>query len=143
MCLKFRTMYSVPDSLRGKESTRVDDPRVTPVGKVLRRTSLDEMPQFVNVLLGQMSIVGPRPHRLELDQEFRQAIPTYDLRKRVRPGITGHAQVSGWRGPTDTLHRKRMRVQHDLWYIEHWSLLLDMKIVFKTVFSRRVRDNAF
>lgn len=140
-CLKFRTMKHIPHLSTG--STKVNDPRVTRVGKILRATSLDELPQFVNVLLGEMSVVGPRPHRIQLDEEFREEIPEYDLRKLVRPGITGLAQINGWRGPTDTRVRKYQRTKHDLRYIQDWSIFLDLKIILRTILSPQVHQNAF
>jgi putative colanic acid biosynthesis UDP-glucose lipid carrier transferase len=109
------------------------DPRVTPLGGFLRRTSLDELPQFINVLMGDMSIVGPRPHAVAHNEEYRAQIKGYMLRHAVKPGITGWAQINGWRGETDTLNKMEKRVEHDLWYIRNWSFWLDIKIVLLTV----------
>jgi len=137
-CYKFRTMEST-ESLHPTTSTRPNDPRITRVGKYLRRWSFDELPQFVNVLKGDMSVVGPRPHRISLNTEFQQQVSGYMIRHYVRPGITGWAQVNGWRGPTDTMERKVQRTIHDLWYVYNWSLWLDVRIVFRTLFVLKGR----
>ncbi|HEY6876476.1 MAG TPA: sugar transferase, partial [Polyangiales bacterium] len=108
-----------------------------------RRTSLDELPQLFNVLAGTMSLVGPRPHATAHNEQYRQLIRGYMLRHKVKPGITGWAQVNGWRGETDTLEKMVARVEHDLVYIRTWSLWLDIKILFLTVFGRKVRQNAY
>lgn len=142
-CYKFRTMSVCDDPVNGTESTVENDPRITRVGKYLRKYDLDELPQFINVLKGDMSVVGPRPHRTNLQNDFRKIVNNYMVRHYVKPGITGWAQVNGWRGPTVTMEQKQKRVQHDLWYIENWSLWLDIKIVFLTVFSKKTRKNAF
>ena len=105
------------------------DPRVTLVGAFLRRTSLDELPQFFNVLQGTMSVVGPRPHALAHNEAYRKLIKGYMLRHLVRPGITGWAQANGWRGETDSEEKMRRRVEYDLWYIRNWSIILDLKII--------------
>ena len=110
-----------------------DDQRVTPFGKWLRRTSLDELPQFINVLQGRMSIVGPRPHAVEHNEFYKHTIHTYMQRHRVKPGITGWAQINGWRGETNTLEKMQKRIEYDLYYINNWSLLFDLKIVFFTL----------
>jgi putative colanic acid biosynthesis UDP-glucose lipid carrier transferase len=107
----------------------------TPIGKILRRTSLDELPQFINVLQGSMSIVGPRPHALSHNEHYRELIDSYMQRHKVKPGITGWAQVNGFRGETDTLEKMQARVDFDLYYINHWSLGLDLKIIMLTVFN--------
>ena len=142
-CFKFRTMYVDQGPSAGKHSTTKDDPRITKVGKVLRRYSLDELPQFINVLKGDMSVVGPRPHRLNLNDEFQEVVDKYMVRHYVKPGITGWAQVNGWRGPTETIEQKLGRVQHDLWYLENWSFWLDIKCIWLTVFGKKVHENAF
>jgi putative colanic acid biosynthesis UDP-glucose lipid carrier transferase len=105
---------------------------VTRFGAFLRRTSLDELPQFFNVLQGYMSVVGPRPHAVAHNEQYRKLVPGYMLRHKVKPGITGWAQVNGWRGETDTLGKMQKRVEHDLYYIRNWSLMLDLKIVALT-----------
>ena len=142
-CYKFRTMSTCDDPVNGTQSTVKDDPRITRIGKYLRKYDLDELPQFINVLKGDMSVVGPRPHRTNLQNDFRKIVNNYMVRHYVKPGITGWAQVNGWRGPTVTMEQKQKRVQYDLWYIENWSLFLDIKIVFLTVFSKKTRKNAF
>lgn len=140
---KFRSMYVMQDPNHASKSTQKNDPRITKVGQVLRKTSLDEFPQFINVLLGEMSVVGPRPHRPYLDELMQGCVKNYSLRQYVKPGITGWAQVSGWRGPTDTAEQREQRTLHDLWYLQNWSLYLDLKIVFLTVFDRKVYASAF
>lgn len=132
-CLKFRTMRSSIDA--DTRQATAGDPRVTRIGAFLRRTSIDELPQFVNVWRGDMSIVGPRPHMLKHTDDYSKLIDRYMARHAVKPGITGWAQVNGWRGPTDELWKMERRVEADVWYIEHWSLLLDMKIMFRTVLN--------
>ena len=119
------------------------DGRVTPFGAFLRKTSLDELPQFFNVLQGSMSIVGPRPHAVAHNEQYRRLINGYMLRHKVKPGITGLAQVSGWRGETDTLDKMQRRVEHDLAYIRSWSLWLDIKIIFLTIFKGFMGKNAY
>ena len=132
-CLKFRTMRVNADSDRVQATDR--DPRKTKVGDFLRRTSLDELPQFINVWLGEMSIVGPRPHMLAHTEQYSQIIDRYMIRHMVKPGITGWAQVCGLRGNTDENWKMERRVNADVWYIEHWSAMLDIKIMFKTVIN--------
>lgn len=139
--LKFRTMSFDPSD-DGTAGTLRDDPRVTRLGALLRRTSIDELPQLINVLRGEMSIVGPRPHPIALDDDFAARIARYARRHNMKPGITGWAQVNGHRGPTDTEEKMRARVAHDLHYIDNWSLWLDVKIVLLTVLSRRAFRNA-
>jgi Undecaprenyl-phosphate glucose phosphotransferase len=141
---KFRTMHHRPDQDDSvvKQATR-EDPRVTRVGAFLRRTSLDELPQFLNVLGGSMSIVGPRPHAVAHNLEFAQALNRYYGRHRVKPGITGWAQVNGLRGETDTLEKLQKRLEHDLYYIDHWSLWLDLKIIAMTPFVGLVHEHAY
>jgi putative colanic acid biosynthesis UDP-glucose lipid carrier transferase len=140
--LKFRTMRVAEDGGTIKQAQR-NDPRVTPLGAFLRRTSLDELPQFLNVLAGSMSVVGPRPHAVAHNELYRSQIHGYMLRHKVKPGITGWAQVNGWRGETDTVEKMQRRIEHDLYYINNWSFLWDMKIIFLTLFGSRVRENAF
>jgi putative colanic acid biosynthesis UDP-glucose lipid carrier transferase len=129
---KFRSMTTMDDGSIVPQARR-GDPRVTPFGAFLRRTSLDELPQFVNVLQGRMSIVGPRPHAVAHNEEYAQLIKTYMLRHKVKPGITGWAQVNGLRGETDTLEKMRARVEYDLEYLRNWSLGLDLQIIARTL----------
>lgn len=140
---KFRSMCENDTTLGGLMSTQKDDQRVTKVGRVLRKYSLDELPQFFNVLIGNMSVVGPRPHRSHLNQLLQESVDKYMLRHYFKPGITGWAQVNGWRGPTETLEQKYQRTRHDLWYIENWSLWLDIKIVFLTLTSKKAHKGVF
>jgi putative colanic acid biosynthesis UDP-glucose lipid carrier transferase len=116
------------------------DSRVTGFGRFLRRTSLDELPQFINVLQGRMSIVGPRPHAVAHNEYYRRLIPGYMLRHKVRPGLTGWAQVNGWRGETETLEKMEKRVEYDLDYLNRWSLWFDLRIIWRTVF-RSLKDS--
>ncbi|RFM36696.1 undecaprenyl-phosphate glucose phosphotransferase [Chitinophaga silvisoli] len=141
-CLKFRSMY-VNNDANSKQATR-NDKRFTRLGKFMRKTNLDEMPQFLNVLWGDMSIVGPRPHMLKHTEEFSAIIQKYMIRHFLKPGITGWAQVNGYRGEiTDDLHLAK-RIEHDIWYMENWSVYLDLKIIFLTVFNTiRGDKNAF
>lgn len=129
---KFRTMQVLEDGDHVFQAVRGDH-RVTLLGAFLRRTSLDELPQLFNVLRGDMSIVGPRPHAVAHNQAYRKLIPGYMLRHRVKPGITGWAQIHGWRGETDTIEKMEQRIQFDLWYIRNWSLWLDLSIIARTV----------
>jgi putative colanic acid biosynthesis UDP-glucose lipid carrier transferase len=138
---KFRTM-SVTDDGATIEQAHKNDQRVTAVGAFLRRTSLDELPQFINVLQGRMSIVGPRPHAVAHNEQYRKLIKGYMLRHKVKPGITGWAQVNGLRGETATLDRMEARIQYDLAYLRNWSLWLDLWIILKTVKVVLTRDNA-
>jgi Undecaprenyl-phosphate glucose phosphotransferase len=140
---KFRTMYA--DSEPGPEAPQAtrDDGRVTRVGAFLRRTSLDELPQLFNVLHGEMSLVGPRPHAVAHNIKYAVIIDDYLSRHRVKPGITGWAQVNGFRGETDTAEKMRARVEHDLYYIDNWSLLFDLRILALTLFYGFVHKNAY
>ncbi len=141
-CLKFRTMRVNPQA--DKMQATEDDPRKTKVGNFLRHTSIDELPQLWNVLKGDMSLVGPRPHMLSHTEEYSQLIDKYMVRHMVKPGITGWAQVNGYRGATRQLWQMEKRVRYDVWYIEHWSLLLDLKIMVRTVYNAlRGEQNAF
>lgn len=140
---KFRSM-SVSDPVTlGANSTQKDDARITKVGRFIRKYSIDELPQFLNVLLGDMSIVGPRPHRILLNKDLQSKVHGYMMRHYVKPGITGWAQVNGWRGPTETRVQRYGRTLHDLWYIENWFFFLDVWIIFLTVFGVKTRRNAF
>jgi Undecaprenyl-phosphate glucose phosphotransferase len=144
---KFRTMYADRcDAMGARLTTGRDDPRITRVGRVLRRTSLDELPQLFNVLMGEMSLVGPRPHPLQAkagERLYDEVIQDFCSRYRVRPGITGWAQVNGARGSTDTEQKLIDRFQYDLFYVEHWSLLFDLKILFRTIFKVIDAENAY
>ncbi|ASL26027.1 undecaprenyl-phosphate glucose phosphotransferase [Azotobacter chroococcum] len=140
---KFRSMVvHREESGEVTQATR-QDARITRLGAFLRRTSLDELPQFFNVLQGRMSIVGPRPHALAHNEYYKDLVESYMQRHKVKPGITGWAQVSGYRGETDTLEKMQKRVEFDLWYIDNWSLWLDLKIIFLTVFKGFVNKNAY
>lgn len=112
-----------------------NDPRKTKLGDFLRRTSIDELPQFINVFLGNMSVVGPRPHMLKHTEEYSRLIDKYMVRHIVKPGITGWAQINGYRGQTEQLWQMEKRVEYDVWYIENWSFMLDLKIIVRTVFN--------
>jgi putative colanic acid biosynthesis UDP-glucose lipid carrier transferase len=139
---KFRTMTVCENGAQVVQATR-NDPRIKPYGAFLRKYSLDELPQFFNVLQGRMSIVGPRPHAVSHNELYRKEITSYMLRHKVKPGITGLAQVSGCRGETDTLEKMERRVVYDLTYIQNWSLLLDLKIIFLTMFQVFKDPNAY
>ena len=139
---KFRTMRTMEPGHAFTQATR-NDPRVTNIGRVLRRSNIDELPQLINVLRGDMSIVGPRPHATSHIRMFEALIPPLYRRHKVKPGITGWAQVNGSRGSTDTLEKMQRRVELDLYYIDNWSLLLDCKIVLLTLFSRKAYQNAY
>jgi Undecaprenyl-phosphate glucose phosphotransferase len=143
--LKFRTMFVEQTDPLGQQLTRAGDPRITRVGRFLRMTSMDELPQLINVLRGEMSLVGPRPHALAANAAgvaYARAISDYPIRHRVKPGITGWAQVNGWRGETTTIEQIRKRVEHDLYYVENWSLTFDLLILGRTVFAVLSRANA-
>ncbi len=139
---KFRSMITMDNGPEVRQATK-DDPRVTRLGGFLRRTSLDELPQFFNVLSGQMSVVGPRPHAVAHNEQYRALINGYMLRHHMKPGITGWAQVNGWRGETDTLDKMQKRLEFDLAYIRDWSVWLDIKIVVRTVFQGFTGSNAY
>lgn len=139
---KFRSMKVMENDAVVVQATK-GDKRITPIGSFLRRTSLDELPQFINVLFGGMSIVGPRPHAVAHNEQYRALIEGYMLRHKVKPGITGWAQINGWRGETDTLDKMEKRVEYDLEYIREWSLWFDIKIVFLTVFKGFVHKAAY
>jgi putative colanic acid biosynthesis UDP-glucose lipid carrier transferase len=139
---KFRSMTVCEDELDVPQAKR-SDPRITPLGRLLRRSSLDELPQFINVLQGQMSIVGPRPHAVAHNEQYRELIYGYMLRHKVKPGITGWAQINGWRGETDTLDKMQKRVEHDLYYINNWSIWLDIRIILMTITKAVGDKNAY
>lgn len=139
---KFRSMTVCEDADHVPQARRAD-PRITPLGGFLRKTSLDELPQFINVLQGRMSIVGPRPHAVAHNEQYRKLIYGYMLRHKVKPGITGWAQINGWRGETDTLDKMQKRVEYDLYYINNWSLWLDLRIIVLTLFRAFSDKNAY
>jgi Undecaprenyl-phosphate glucose phosphotransferase len=140
---KFRSMsMHSHDEGTVKQATR-NDPRVTRVGAFLRRTSLDELPQFINVLAGDMSVVGPRPHAIEHDALYQTVVDDYIHRYRIKPGITGWAQINGFRGETDRIEKMQGRVDHDLYYLRNWSFALDMRIVAATILKGLKHSNAY
>ena len=136
---KFRSMAVQPPAAEKSKWTTPNDPRVTLVGKIIRRTSIDEMPQFFNILKGDMSLVGPRPERPFFVERFKEEIPRYMIKHQVRPGLTGWAQVNGYRGDTSITKR----IEHDLYYIENWTLGFDVKILFLTIFKGFINKNAY
>jgi putative colanic acid biosynthesis UDP-glucose lipid carrier transferase len=140
--LKFRTMYVADDGAHVAQATK-GDKRITPIGKFLRASSLDELPQLINVILGDMSLVGPRPHAVAHNEAYRSLIHGYMLRHKVKPGITGWAQVNGLRGETETLEKMQARVKYDLEYIENWDLRWDLEIILRTVFRSWRDKNAY
>ncbi|MBW5799444.1 undecaprenyl-phosphate glucose phosphotransferase [Halomonas elongata] len=140
---KFRSMEVHNEPNDHVTQARRGDPRVTKFGAFLRRTSLDELPQFYNVLQGRMSIVGPRPHALAHNEHYKDLIESYMKRHKVKPGITGWAQVNGFRGVTDTVEKMEKRVEHDLWYIDNWSIRLDLRIIWMTIIHGFVHKNAY
>lgn len=139
---KFRTMNVCENGNEVKQVTR-NDPRVTKFGSFLRKTSLDELPQFINVLQGSMSIVGPRPHAVAHNEQYRKIIDGYMLRHKVKPGITGLAQVNGWRGEIDSLDKMQKRIECDLAYMRNWSIWLDIRIIFRTIIKEFAGENAY
>ena len=139
---KFRSMRAMDNGPVVKQATK-NDPRVTRFGAFIRRTSLDELPQFINVLQGRMSIVGPRPHAVAHNEEYRKLIKAYMVRHKVRPGITGWAQVNGLRGETETIEKMQARVEYDLEYLRNWSLGLDLQIILRTLRLMLFDRNAF
>lgn len=140
---KFRTMRVMDEGDNAVVQATKNDDRITPFGRILRRTSLDELPQFFNVLCGNMSIVGPRPHAVSHNEEYRSQIKRYMLRHKVKPGITGLAQVNGYRGETDTFEKMENRIRYDLEYIQNWTVILDLKIIIETVFKGFRDPNAY
>ena len=136
---KFRTMYVQDASEEKKGWTTKNDPRVTKVGRFLRRTSIDELPQLFNILIGNMSLVGPRPERPQYVEKFKEEIPRYMIKHQVRPGLTGWAQINGYRGDTSI----RKRIEYDIYYIENWSMEFDFKIMFLTIFKGFINENAY
>jgi Undecaprenyl-phosphate glucose phosphotransferase len=140
---KFRTMRLHKQKKGVLEQAKRDDPRITRVGAFLRRTSLDELPQFFNVLCGDMSVVGPRPHALEHDDQYQYVVSGYIHRYRIKPGITGWAQINGFRGETDRIEKMEGRVEHDLYYLRNWSFALDLRIILATIFKGIAHQNAY
>jgi len=144
--LKFRSMYTDMSDASARKLVTRDDPRVTPVGRFIRKTSLDELPQLLNVIKGEMSLVGPRPHATEAKADsdlYQTVVGEYFARHRVKPGVTGWAQINGWRGETDTHEKIERRVEADLYYIDNWSLLLDLYIIAATPFALLSGKNAY
>lgn len=139
---KFRSMSVVENDSEFVQAKK-NDSRITPIGKFLRKSSLDELPQFINVLQGRMSVVGPRPHAVAMNHDYKDKVSNYMQRHKVKPGITGWAQVNGFRGETDTLDKMEKRVEYDLYYIQNWSLWLDVKIIFLTVMKGFFGKNAY
>jgi len=139
---KFRSM-TVMESEGDFNQVKKNDTRITKVGSFIRKTSLDELPQFLNVLQGRMSIVGPRPHAIAQNEEFKDQVEYYMQRHRVKPGITGWAQINGFRGETDTIEKMSKRVEYDLYYIENWSIGFDLKIILLTIFKGFINKNAY
>ena len=136
---KFRSMVVQTEAEEKGKWTTQNDPRVTPIGKFIRKTSIDELPQLINVLKGDMSLVGPRPERPQFVDKFKEEIPRYMVKHQVRPGLTGWAQVNGYRGDTSI----RKRIDHDLYYIENWTIGFDFKIIIMTFFTGFVNKNAY
>ena len=136
---KFRTMYVQDTTEEKKGWTTKNDPRVTKVGRILRKTSIDELPQLINILIGDMSLVGPRPERPQYVEKFKEEIPRYMIKHQVRPGLTGWAQINGYRGDTSI----RKRIEYDIYYIENWSMSFDFKIMFLTIFKGFINENAY
>ena len=136
---KFRTMYVQDTTEEKKGWTTKNDPRVTKVGRILRKTSIDELPQLFNILIGDMSLVGPRPERPQYVEKFKEEIPRYMIKHQVRPGLTGWAQINGYRGDTSI----RKRIEYDIYYIENWSMSFDFKIMFLTIFKGFINENAY
>jgi putative colanic acid biosynthesis UDP-glucose lipid carrier transferase len=139
---KFRSMSVCDDGSNIQQATKEDD-RITPIGKILRKTSIDELPQLFNVVQGSMSLVGPRPHASAHNEQYRSLIDGYMLRHKVKPGITGLAQVNGWRGETETLEKMERRIEFDHRYIREWTLWMDLKILFQTAFVVFKHENAY
>jgi exopolysaccharide biosynthesis polyprenyl glycosylphosphotransferase len=143
---KFRSMYHNLSDADAAKLVSKGDPRVTRVGRIIRKTSLDELPQLFNVLKGELSLVGPRPHATKAkaaDQLYYDVVDGYFARHKVKPGITGWAQINGWRGETDTTEKLQRRVEHDLYYIENWSLAFDLSILIKTPFALLKTESAY
>ena len=143
MVYKFRSMIIHEEECGAVSQAKKNDHRVTAIGRILRRTSLDELPQLFNVLKGDMTIVGPRPHAIAHNEYYKNLVPSYEERFRVKPGITGWAQINGFRGETDTLEKMERRIEYDVYYIEHWTLLFDLKIIALTLWRGFFHRNAY
>ena len=139
---KFRTMFHCPEGAAFRQAT-LNDERVTRIGRILRATNIDELPQLLNVLIGNMSIVGPRPHVIEHNEMYVESIKLMSRRHIVKPGITGWAQVNGFRGETNTHEKMLSRVEYDLYYIDNWSFFFDIKILLMTVLYKKAYTNAY
>ena len=135
-------MYPIEDDGPFRQTSQ-NDPRVSRVGRIIRSTNIDELPQLLNVLFGDMSIVGPRPHATKHNALFKDRITPFSRRHSVKPGITGWAQVNGFRGATDTLEKMQKRIEYDLQYVDNWSFLFDMKIILMTLLSKKAYSNAY
>jgi len=141
-CYKFRTLHVNPDA--DVKQVTLNDARLTRLGKFLRKTNLDELPQFINVLMGKMSVIGPRPHMLKHTEDYSKILNEYMIRHFLKPGVTGWAQVNGFRGEIKKEDQLRKRIEYDIWYMENWSLWLDLRIVFLTIYVTLKGDkNAF
>ena len=143
---KFRSMFVDQADANAAKLVTKDDPRVTCIGRFIRKTSLDELPQLINVIKGELSLVGPRPHALQAkaaDRLYQDVVDGYFARHRVKPGITGWAQINGWRGETDTNEKIQRRVEHDLYYIENWSVFFDLQILAMTPLALFKTENAY
>jgi lipopolysaccharide/colanic/teichoic acid biosynthesis glycosyltransferase len=144
--MKFRSMYADQADIRAEKVVTRGDPRVTPVGRFIRKTSIDELPQLFNVLKGDLSLVGPRPHAVNAHTEHKlweEVVDGYFARHKVKPGVTGWAQINGWRGEVDTSDKIHARVEHDLYYIENWSVLFDLYILMLTPVRIINQENAY
>ena len=139
MIYKFRSMKSENEYIDDKKWTQKDDPRVTTIGKIIRKTSIDELPQFYNIFKGDMSLIGPRPERPYFVNKFRESVPKYMIKHHVKPGMTGWAQVNGYRGNTSIVKR----IKYDIYYVENWSIMLDIRIFFKTLPALLNDKNAY
>jgi exopolysaccharide biosynthesis polyprenyl glycosylphosphotransferase len=139
MIYKFRSMYSENEYIDDKVWTKKDDPRITPIGKIIRKYSIDELPQFYNIFKGDMSLIGPRPERPYFVNKFKESVPKYMIKHHVKPGMTGWAQINGYRGNTSIVKR----IEYDIYYVENWSLFLDFKIILKTIPTLLNDKNAY
>jgi putative colanic acid biosynthesis UDP-glucose lipid carrier transferase len=144
VCYKFRTMRHLPREVSASVQAVPNDPRLTWIGSILRRTNFDELPQFWNVLKGDMSVIGPRPHMLKHTEDYRKIIGNYMVRHFVKPGVTGWAQVNGLRGATQSPDKMERRIKYDVYYIENWSFVFDLTIIWRTLATMLIGDkNAY